>query len=310
MENIEEFEKAKLKLKNYIEQLKEQLGKKEQELENVDLDETLSERKKEYKKEIWSNEINRLKVQIKNNEERLSFYRPSTKEIEEYKVNIMKNYNKNVCEAIPDDLHLLFHGTNIYCAKDIIKDGGIYSPGERGQDSAITSTGVIWVTSKYSGTGINTTLSYTFGENNDRFNPPGCIFVLKTDEKTEKEAGHMLSTTSVNFDENPEVLFAIITSTESKEMVSKWCEENGLDSNKVYDYESFLQMLKERNQSKEKNGIENESTNEKNKREQFIEEVKVEGVTPIVHQIDKQNELDITKLEENKEKNGTCLGDD
>lgn len=79
--------------------------------------------------------------------------------------------------------------------------------------------------------------------------PDGCIFVLETDEETEKKAGQSLRTESISFEKNPDALFSIITTPENIEMVRSWCEKSGIDISKVQDYESFLQMLQERDYS-------------------------------------------------------------
>ena len=278
MNDIEEFEEAKQRLQDRIEELKKSLEEKENLLENIDNNDKYNERQKGFlKNSILPDEINRLKVQISNDEKQLNFYRPDSKEFEEYKNNVFKTFNKEICEKIPDDLHLLFHGTTIFFAKDIIEDGGIFSPGERNIKSDITAPGNIWVTSKYSAIGLYTTLSYTFLENRDKFTPPGCVFVLKTDEETEVKAGKNLITTSVSFKENPEALFSIITTPENKEMVKGWCEENDIDINKVQDFESFEQMLQDRN-------------NSENKRNDFVEGLKVDVVPSIESIVEKEKD--------------------
>ena len=250
MERQDDYEQAKQRLSNMIAEIKKKIEKSEQELESLDSNDKYNERQKEYlRTSILPKRIEQDRILLSKREKQMEFFRPSTSEIEEYKKNILNTYNDKVCEAIPDDLHLLFHGTTIYSARDIIEAKGISSPGERGEESDITSAGEIWVTSKQSASGIHTSLSYAFLENSSPFMPDGCIFVLETDEETEKKAGQSLRTESISFEKNPDALFSIITTPENIEMVRSWCEKSGIDISKVQDYESFLQMLQERDYS-------------------------------------------------------------
>lgn len=247
MEPQEAYEQAKQRLSDMISEIKKKIEKSEQELEGLDSNDKYNERQKEYlRTAILPNRIEQDRILLAKREKQMEFFRPSTPEIEEYKKDILNTYNDKICDAIPEDLHLLFHGTTIYSAKDIIEAKGISSPEERGENSDITSAGEIWVTSKQSASGIHTSLSYAFLENSSPFIPDGCIFVLETDEETEKKAGRLLRTKSVSFEKNPDVLFSIITTPENVERVRSWCEKSGIDISKVQDYESFLQILQDR----------------------------------------------------------------
>lgn len=249
IEGQEAYEQAKKQLKSMIAEIRDKINGCEQELESLDSNDNYNEQQKEYlRSSILPNRIKQYKILLSKRKKELEFYRPSTPEAEEYKKNILNTYNKQICAAIPNDLHLLFHGTTIYSARDIIEAKGISSPGERGEESNITSDGEIWVTSKYSAGGIHTSLSYAFLENSSKYMPSGCIFVLKTDKETERKAGGLLRAKSVSFEKNPEVLFSIITTPENLIMVKGWCEKSGIDANKVQDYESFLQMIQSKNQ--------------------------------------------------------------
>ncbi len=250
MEQQEDYKQAKQRLSGMIAEIKKKIEKSEQELEGLDSNDKYNERQREYlRTSILPNRIEQDKILLAKREKQMEFFRPSTPEIEEYKKNILNTYNDKICKTIPEDLHLLFHGTTIYSARDIIESKGISSPGERGEESDITSAGEIWVTSKESASGIHTSLSYAFLENSSPFMPDGCIFVLETDEETEKKAGKSLRIESVSFEKNPDVLFSIITTPENIEMVRGWCERSGIDIGKVQDYESFLQILQDRDYS-------------------------------------------------------------
>lgn len=77
--------------------------------------------------------------------------------------------------------------------------------------------------------------------------PAGCIFVVLPKDDNDRESGESLLMGNVNFKEEPSRLYAIITTPENINMVSKWCKENNVDSGKVYDYDSFALLFKQKN---------------------------------------------------------------
>ena len=46
---------------------------------------------------------------------------------------------------------------------------------------------------------------------------------------------------NVSFKENPDRLFAIITSSENIENIKKWSQESGIDISKIHDFDGFIQ---------------------------------------------------------------------
>ena len=73
--------------------------------------------------------------------------------------------------------------------------------------------------------------------------PAGCIFVLHPKNEQEVESSECLLIGNVNFKENPDRLFAIITTPENVELVKEWGRASNVDSNKVHDYENFKNLF-------------------------------------------------------------------
>ena len=61
--------------------------------------------------------------------------------------------------------------------------------------------------------------------------------VYKTGSSSEVNGG----VSSVNFKEEPDRLYGIITTTENISRVQNWCLENKIDINKVFTHDKFLE---------------------------------------------------------------------
>lgn len=231
-------------------------------------------------------------------EKKLKYIRPDDEKDTKYRKSIIETYNQTVCEAIPDELHLLFHGTPIYYAEDIIKSQGILSPVER--NSTInhdcgTGTGKIWVTNKLMDDGIQESL--TFSDVNESCMPIGCIFVMRTDEKTEMQSTNSKLTNSISFKDNPDVLFSIITSHENCSMIQKLCKQNDIDPDKVQTFDSFLQILQNRDYSQ----IRTDKSNSKilegvvQATEELTKTSDINGQVSIIRENTKEKQRDVDK---------------
>ena len=74
--------------------------------------------------------------------------------------------------------------------------------------------------------------------------PAGCVFVLLPEDERDAESGQSLLMNSVNFRENPDRLYGIITTPENIEKVQEWGEQNGINlDGKIYDYDGFAQSF-------------------------------------------------------------------
>ena len=181
------------------------------------------------------------------------FIRPNTQSDIDERKQIENNFVKLIHQADPEGrLNLRFHGTSIHLAKEIIKSGGIFSLIDRLKGDPSSGNGYIPVTSlenvdHYFPHGMPCHLDYSLGfmdiNQYERSYPAGCLFVLiprNQEESDMIEAGNMHN---VTFKENPDALYAIMTTTENLERVKQWMIENGLDSNKVCTMEGLLKKV-------------------------------------------------------------------
>ena len=176
---------------------------------------------------------------------KLQFIRPANIEDIEYRTRQYKEFSEIIEEFLPDDLPLRFHGCPIYNAKKIIESGEISASSDRvGFNTSYDVTGQISVTTKYS---LPITVQSYAGLMGNYNMPAGCIFVVLPKDDNDRESGESLLMGNVNFKEEPSRLYAIITTPENINMVSKWCKENNVDSGKVYDYDSFALLFKQKN---------------------------------------------------------------
>lgn len=174
---------------------------------------------------------------------KLTYMRENNKDDLEERNKIRKTYSKLIKEMIPDDTPIVFHGVNnIGVVEQIIKSGGLFSCDDRGISDRSFASGID-VSYKNN---ISVTLEFADPSIND-FMPYGAIFVfkpldseidrvIKTGESTEVLGG----LSSVNFRNEPDRLYGIITTTENLARVKEWCKKYGFDDKKVFTHKEFL----------------------------------------------------------------------
>jgi exonuclease VII small subunit len=163
-------------------------------------------------------------------ESKLNYLRPEKEDDMLYRIKQYNEFSERVAE-LPNSLPLWFHGCPIYTAQKILEDGEITSEYSRlgfGHDNVyLTTKDVIDVTvKKY----INL-LDFTL--------PVGCIFVLNLGNFNQSE----ILVDKVDFRQNPDQLFSIVTSLENIDMLKEWARENNVDLTKILDFENFLELF-------------------------------------------------------------------
>lgn len=237
----ENFEKIRLNLENNLQQKTEKLKEtKELLLQAKDNNDTR-------KMEFYTNRINSILQTINNFRSILSCMRPHNEEDLQERENIRNNYAKMVNEVIPDSEPVVFHGNNnIEVVEQIIKSGGLLTPEQRGVDFKSFAT-QIDVTSK---TNIRVSLEFADSSINS-FMPYGALFVflpkeneyendLNTGESSEVFGG----VDGINFKTESDRFIGIITTEENLGRLKKCCDENGIDSNKIFSHEQFIEFCK------------------------------------------------------------------
>ena len=193
--------------------------------------------------EKYQRKLNEAIVLLKWHESHVKYMRPEISEDLEERKNVFLEFPKMVKNSIPDNIPIVFHGTNnIGIVLEIIRSGGLLTPEERnvGYRSQATQIDVTYKN--------NIRVSCEFAEPGlDKFMPYGAIFVftpletevekvIKTVDSSEVFGG----VAGVNFKENPSRLIGIITTTESKPIIKQCCIENGWNQEKVFTHNEFV----------------------------------------------------------------------
>jgi hypothetical protein len=236
--NNDKFESIKNNISNNYNRLLGQLKSIEQQL---------TQNNDQRKIDFYNKRVNSIMESISNYKNILSCMRPNNEKDIETRQKILNTFPLEVKEIIPDSVPLVFHGNkNIETVKQIIKSGGLFTPNQRGTDYKSFATQIdvtykndIHVSCEFAESGINS------------FMPYGAIFVflpkkeeydkvLKTGDSSEVYGG----VEEINFIEEPERLFSIITTIENLSTLKNICEEKGIDSSKVLTHEQFLTFCK------------------------------------------------------------------
>lgn len=190
-----------------------------------------------------------------------------------YRRENIPKFQRNIYFFVPDELkdELRFHGTPIYFAKEIIKSGEISSSADR-FDGYVQSTDLKGEFSVSDINSLNRTINWFL--NVDAYNnclPCGAIFVVSSEGQTEQQYKESVMN-SLDFKSDPNKLFAVISTPENKNDIQQWLNDAGLDMDKAYTFEEYLEemtLLKHNFQKKESldqkiNNFNIENDNEKN----------------------------------------------
>lgn len=210
-----------------------------------------SENSSEYK--YAQEQLQRWRYELDATNLQIQFLRPNTKEDIEYRQNNTGDEFVNKLRGvISPELNLVFHGTPVYFAKEILKSGKITSSADR-YDGYIKSTDMSGEISVSDIDSLPRTLDFFSGmASYQHCLPGGCIFAMypKDDKDFDKKASIM---SNVDFRKNPEQLYGIFTTPENIPNVQKWLDEIGLDPYLVYDFEGFIKAVQKTSRGFESN---------------------------------------------------------
>ena len=191
-------------------------------------------------------QIVRFEQKIKNLEQQNEFVRPQTERDAEERKSIQENFANSVLNADKENkLDLRFHATSIMATRDIISSGGLFSVMDRLGDAA-TSTNDHGEISVGKVDEIQYSVDYWMDTRPDgNLLPCGCMFVLIPDDN-ERDMIANRQMHNVNFTQNPEKLFGIITTNENYDMVKGWMQDKNMDVSKLFTFDKFPEHLKEK----------------------------------------------------------------
>lgn len=179
--------------------------------------------------------------QLTRRQRKLSLARePSEADMEE-RYRIRKTYHKVIKDNIPEETSLCFHGVkDITVLEDILSSGRLgYLDDE--QSNSLTAPGSVDVTTRGC---FSKSLGFMGLEatNLEAFLPAGCFFaIVPKDEQEKQDLIEMPEACikSVYFKENPDRIFAIVSTTENVGYIKKLLHENNLDSISAYSFDEF-----------------------------------------------------------------------
>jgi hypothetical protein len=146
-------------------------------------------------------------------------------------------------QNIPKGLPLRFHGAPIYYAEQAIKSGGLSSSEDRlGTVTSFDVTGQVSVTTPDSCSYSIQSFTDTTAEGGNL--PSGCIFVLIPRSEREAKMGEVsMIMENIDFKQDSECLFGVITSEENKDRVKGWLKEAELKEDIVSTFKEFPDKL-------------------------------------------------------------------
>lgn len=208
--------------------------------------EKLDKIQKNIKNETNVKKVDILQIQAKRIENQISVIQseiklsrsPIDKDLME-RNDVYYNFPKKLENALSNNFHLKFHGTNFYNSLQIIKDGSISSSVDRnGYATSYDEAGQISVTDKNS---VYISVQ-SYMDITSKFLPSGCLFALLPNNQKEDELSKQLLMNNVNFRSNPSQLYGIITTTENVPAISQWCKLNHLDT-KIMSFDDALRQI-------------------------------------------------------------------
>lgn len=213
------------------------------------LEEKMAAESDEWRAERYAQQIRDRQRTLRVQEGWVEFARVPTVEDVEYRMRMRQDFAEQVREAVPDDLHPVFHGSNnLGIVHQIIQTRGLKTPDQRGE-SMTSFANQVDVTTK-----ADIQTSCDFAEFNSYWMPYGAIFAFlpKPEEEEAVREDEMAGSSEVfggvdgvDFKEQPERLLGIITTPENISKLQEWCDEAGLDASKVLTHGDFIKSMQE-----------------------------------------------------------------
>lgn len=245
MDNFEKQKSNLIKNKELKEQRLAEAIEKYESIQNSQVD------KKEQRLQVAMKTVAIWRNAVKQITDKLEFLRPENEEDKSYRLRQYDEFPGIIEKTVPDDLPLRFHGCPIYTAKHILQEGEISSSVDRiGIATSYDVDGQVSVTTKDT---IETTIRGYTDLTGDYNSPAGCVFVLLPKDEEDAKAGQSMLMGNVSFKEEPERLFAVITSPENSSRVKEWSQESGVDITKVHDFDSFIRIFDKQKDNTQKN---------------------------------------------------------
>ncbi len=200
---------------------------------------------------FYKNKIHRKEQEIIYYKKQLDIIRLDTQQDINERLHIQKEFSSLVASIIPDGVEMLFHGNkDLNTIHEIINSGGLKTLEEQGieQHTGSFAENLIDVSNKY-----NIQVPVEFSEPGIMScRPYGAIFVVYPNENEKSRAVENSGTEicggigSIDFKIEDNRFVGIITTHENKAIIQQWLKENGMNYNKVYAHNEFIDMCKKK----------------------------------------------------------------
>lgn len=199
--------------------------------------------------QFYKNKIHRKEQEIVYCKKQLEIIRLDTQQDTNERLHIQREFSRLVASVIPDGIDMLFHGNkDLNTIHEIIKSGGLKTLEEQKteQHTGSFAENLIDVSNKY-----NIQVPVEFSEPGIMScRPYGAIFVVYPNENEKNRAIENNGTEirggigSIDFKTEDNRFVGIITTHENKAIIQQWLKENGMNYNKVYSHNEFIDMCK------------------------------------------------------------------
>jgi hypothetical protein len=174
----------------------------------------------------------------------MKYMRPNTKEDIAERQEMYANFAKKVASIDPHGvLDPRIHATTLATTEESLKSGGIISSVDRA-NGYMESTNL----SNEISVGKIDEVQYSvnFWMDSSAYSeskPCGCMFFIQPQTQEEANMIHGRQMHNVYFNDHPEQLKAIVTTSENIGKVQQWCRESGVNVDVVHTFESFPQVM-------------------------------------------------------------------
>lgn len=198
------------------------------------------------------NERNRFRYSLFEAEKMRPFIRENTPEDIEYRMQVLPHFSEKLQNLLPETSKLRFHGTPIYFAEEILKNGGLCSSADR-FDGYIKSTDMHGEFSVSDIKSLSRTMDYYMDvDAHQRCLPCGCLFVVDGEGQTPEQYKASVMN-SIDFNKEPGRLCAVVSTPENQSHLRQWLMESGFSPDFACTFEDFLLEIEQsfRNVSRE-----------------------------------------------------------
>ena len=189
-------------------------------------------------------ELRKWSFYIRQSHLALGYIRPNNRDDIEHRNYQYQEFTTRLQSVTCMALDIRYYGATIYNAEQIIKSKSI-KPMPDSENEYTQFTDVSGQIPASTIQNLYKIIDYHSDiKAYERSLPCGCIFAIFPKGIQDYQSQDYIN--AVDFGQNPERLFGIITTPENNELVKKWMEEENLNPEQVYTFEEYISLVQER----------------------------------------------------------------